>query len=89
MAKAFVTIGAELGKLPDDAAIKKIIPARTSIERNIKKTYEIQEKQLILHLKEIDDEIYPGFHLSFDLWSDRGKKHHYLGVIAHEADLQT
>ena len=89
MAKSYFEIDAAIGEVPDDDVVSRMIPKSYVMTKAIEAEYEAMDVGLREHLKKIDAEIYPGFHFSFDLWTDRGDKHHYLAVKAHEENKRS
>eukprot|EP01083_Nonionella_stella_P015556 43538_1 len=88
-AKSLIRVGTILQVMPGDDVIDKLIPFRKACTTALKKRYSKDENALKNHFKVLNEEILPSFHLSFDLWTDRGKKHHYLGLMAHEVNKET
>eukprot|EP01083_Nonionella_stella_P299515 1017671_1 len=88
-AKSLIRVGTILEVMPGDDVIEKLIPFRKACTTALRKRYNKDEQALKDHFKRLNQEILLAFNLSFDLWTDRGKKHHYLCLMAHEVNKET
>eukprot|EP01084_Bolivina_argentea_P146271 256184_1 len=87
--KSAIKVGVLLGKVPSDETLRKIIPGRGAVKRKVVKIHNVYHDKKKAHLKQLDKQILPAFHVGEDMWTRDGSYVHFVGVIGFEASWKS